>query len=435
MKSYLTALCICFWFLSGWEAKGQKDIASVKISSVKAKSNQKDSVTIVVNSSQKESVKLPFNQNYLLFNLVNTHHSSQQLSFVYKLVGLDYYWFSCDHCSQVQYAHLDGGAYTFLAKTTEPDAVPAEFRFVIEENIWNQWWFVPTLLLYCLGLIGLGIYFFVLYQFRQKLKEQRLVHKAKMDSMAELTAGIAHEIQNPLNFVNNFSEVSAELVEELKEELDRGDLVEAKAITDDLGQNLEKITSHGKRAGAIVKGMLEHSRTSSGQKEPTDLNKLVNECLKLAYQSLRAKDKDFSADLRLNLDPKLRPIDVIPQEIGRVLLNLYNNAFYAIQQRQQTGNARENNPSGQSDYQPQIDVTTHLENGKVAVRVKDNGMGIPEEILNKIFQPFFTTKPSGQGTGLGLSLAYDIITKGHGGSLTVASSQGHFTEFLISLPA
>ncbi|WP_461088335.1 ATP-binding protein [Spirosoma gilvum] len=267
-----------------------------------------------------------------------------------------------------------------------------------------------------------------------KTTQTQLIQREKMASLGELTAGIAHEIQNPLNFVNNFSELSTELIGELTEELDRGDTNEAKAIATDLTQNLQKITHHGKRASSIVKGMLEHSRTSSGQKEPTDLSALADEYLRIAYQGFRAKDKTFNAELKTNFDPDLPSIKVVPQDIGRVLLNLYNNAFYSVEQQARgMGHG--------VDYQPTIWVSTLflplLEGegrGEVQIQIKDNGMGIPEAIKAKIFQPFFTTKPTGEGTGLGLSLSYDIVTKGHGGTLDVTTVPGEFTEFIIALP-
>jgi two-component system NtrC family sensor kinase len=260
--------------------------------------------------------------------------------------------------------------------------------------------------------------------------QTQLVQKEKMASLGELTAGIAHEIQNPLNFVNNFSEVSAELVGELKDELDRGDTDEAKAIADDLTQNLQKITHHGSRASAIVRGMLEHSRSSTGEKRPTNLNALADEYLKIAYHGLRAKDKDgstvrFNAELKTDFSTDLGLIEVAPQEIGRVLLNLYNNAFYAVQEKQNLT---------LTDYKPTVTVSTARLNGHTEIRVSDNGTGIPESVKAKIFQPFFTTKPTGEGTGLGLSLSYDIITKGHGGSLTVESQESQGTAFVITLP-
>ncbi|TGD82598.1 sensor histidine kinase [Hymenobacter wooponensis] len=256
--------------------------------------------------------------------------------------------------------------------------------------------------------------------------QTQLVQREKMASLGELTAGIAHEIQNPLNFVNNFAEVSGELISELEAEqqLASRSAAETELVTD-LKQNLLKITQHGHRAAAIVRGMLEHSRASTGQRQPTDLNLLAEEYLQLAYQSLRAKNKTFNLTLTTHLDPTLEPVEAVPQEIGRVLLNLITNAFYAVQQRQK---------HELSEYQPEVTITTLASLGKAVLKIYDNGIGISETIQQKIFQPFFTTKPTGEGTGLGLSLSYDIITKGHGGTLTVRSEEGHFTEFVISLP-
>jgi signal transduction histidine kinase len=258
-----------------------------------------------------------------------------------------------------------------------------------------------------------------------KQAQTQLVQSEKMASLGELTAGIAHEIQNPLNFVNNFSEVSHELLDEMKAELEKGDADEAKALAEDVKQNLEKILHHGKRADAIVKGMLQHSRTSSGQKELTDINVLADEYLRLAYHGLRAKDKTFNAKFETELDESVEKINVVPQEIGRVILNLINNAFYAVTEK------RKQNQNG---YEPTVTVSTRKQNDLVEVRVKDNGNGIPQKTLDKIFQPFFTTKPTGQGTGLGLSLSYDIITKGHGGELKVETKEGEGSEFIIQLP-
>jgi signal transduction histidine kinase len=256
--------------------------------------------------------------------------------------------------------------------------------------------------------------------------QNQLIQSEKMASLGELTASIAHEIQNPLNFVNNFSEVSAELVDELDEELEKGAIAEAKAIASDVKQNLEKIRHHGKRADSIVKGMLEHSRTSTGQKEPTDLNALADEYLRLAYHGMRGKEKTFNAELVTHFDPALPKTNVIPQDIGRVLLNLFNNAFYAVNQKQKTAGA---------DYKPTVTVTTFAPpSGGWGASVKDNGIGIPDTIKDKIMQPFFTTKPTGEGTGLGLSLSYDIVVKGHGGTITVTTEEGEFTEFTVLLP-
>jgi len=257
-----------------------------------------------------------------------------------------------------------------------------------------------------------------------KSTQSQLIQSEKMASLGELTAGIAHEIQNPLNFVNNFSEVSAELVDEMNTELDKGNTEDAKLIALDLKQNLEKITHHGKRAGDIVKGMLQHSRSSSAVKEPTDINALADEYLRLAYHGLRAKDKNFNADFKTDFDKSIGKINVVPQDIGRVLLNLINNAFYAVNERQKTDG---------ENYKPIVSIQTKKINNSVEITVTDNGKGIPASIKKKIFQPFFTTKPTGQGTGLGLSLSYDIV-KAHGGEIRVETKQGEGSEFSIQLP-
>jgi len=259
-----------------------------------------------------------------------------------------------------------------------------------------------------------------------KQAQTQLVQSEKMASLGELTAGIAHEIQNPLNFVNNFSDVSNELLEEMKNELEKGNKEDAIAIVEDVKQNLEKILHHGKRADAIVKGMLQHSRTSSGQKEMTDINILADEYLRLAYHGLRAKDKSFNAKFETHFDNNIEKINVIPQDIGRVILNLINNAFYTV---------TEKNKKNENGYEPTVTITTLKDNGRIEIKVRDNGNGIPQKVLDKIFQPFFTTKPTGQGTGLGLSLAYDIITKGHAGELKVETKEGEGSEFIIQLPA
>ncbi|HSO85775.1 MAG TPA: ATP-binding protein [Draconibacterium sp.] len=267
-----------------------------------------------------------------------------------------------------------------------------------------------------------------------KSTQAQLIQSEKMASLGELTAGIAHEIQNPLNFVNNFSELSNELIDEMKEEQAAGNWQLATDIADDIKQNLEKINHHGKRADAIVKGMLQHSRTSSGQKEPTDINALADEYLRLAYHGLRAKDKSFNADFKTNFDPNLPKINVIPQDIGRVLLNLINNAFYAAPLPPEGGFKDPN-----YIHKPTVTVSTSFTppsggtRGAVLITVKDNGPGIPTSIIDKIFQPFFTTKPTGQGTGLGLSLSYDIV-KAHGGELKVETKEGFGSEFVIQIP-
>ncbi len=276
-----------------------------------------------------------------------------------------------------------------------------------------------------------------------KAAQAQLIQSEKMASLGELTAGIAHEIQNPLNFVNNFSEVSTELVDEMNEEITMGNkhlemgnskqgdihLQNAMEIAHDLRQNLEKINHHGRRAGDIVKGMLQHTRSSSGQKELSDINALADEYLRLAYHGLRAKDKSFNATLKTDYDESIGNINIIPQDIGRVILNLITNAFYAVAEtKKQSG----------SDYEPTVTVSTKLLKPPsgglgVLISVRDNGNGIPQKVLDKIFQPFFTTKPSGQGTGLGLSLSYDIV-KAHGGALNVETKEGEGTAFVMSLP-
>ena len=299
-------------------------------------------------------------------------------------------------------------------------------------------------------LIGLGVFLLtgiLLYRNnRQKQKankvlettlnylkstQTQLIQSEKMASLGELTAGIAHEIQNPLNFVNNFSEVSTELVDEMNEEMEKGNLEDAKQIAKDLRQNLEKINHHGKRAGEIVKGMLQHSRSSSGVKEPTDINALCDEYLRLSYHGLRAKDKSFNATMKTDLDTSIGNINIIPQDIGRVVLNLLTNAFYAVDEKKKL-----NIPG----YEPTVTISTNCSplpwrgvGGEVQITVTDNGNGIPQKVLDKIFQPFFTTKPTGQGTGLGLSLSYDIV-KAHGGELKVETKKGGGSTFTIILP-
>jgi len=266
-----------------------------------------------------------------------------------------------------------------------------------------------------------------------KAAQAQLIQSEKMASLGELTAGIAHEIQNPLNFVNNFSEVSSELLDEMRSELDRGDIEEAKEIATDVILNLEKILHHGKRADAIVKGMLQHSRSSSGVKEPTDINTLADEYLRLAYHGLRAKDKSFNAILKTDFDETIGMIDIIPQDIGRVILNLITNAFYAVDEK------KKQTLEGFENYEPTVSVSTELVipppggTRGVKISVKDNGSGIPQKVLDKIFQPFFTTKPTGQGTGLGLSLAYDIV-KAHGGELKVETKENEGSIFTIIIP-
>ncbi len=258
-----------------------------------------------------------------------------------------------------------------------------------------------------------------------EIAKKQLIQLEKMASLGELTAGIAHEIQNPLNFVNNFSEVNAELIDEMQQEIDKGNFEEAKAIACAIKENQQKINQHGKRADSIVKNMLLHSRDNSSEMQPTDINALADEYLRLSYHGLRAKDKTFNSAMMTNLDSNLPKVNVIPQDFGRVLLNLFNNAFYAVHQKQKTADA---------NYKPEVSVTTSLENGQIIIMVKDNGSGIPENIKDKIMQPFFTTKPTGEGTGLGLSLSYDMVVKGHGGNIDIKTKEGEYTQFIITIP-
>ena len=255
--------------------------------------------------------------------------------------------------------------------------------------------------------------------------QAQLIQQEKLASLGELTAGIAHEIQNPLNFVNNFSEVSMELIDEMEEELSKGDTVEVMAIAADIKQNLEKIRHHGQRADGIVKGMLQHSRASSNVKEPTNINTLADEYFRLAYHGLRAKDKSFNAELVASLDPNLPVVNIVAQDVGRVLLNMFTNAFYATHQKQKDAGP---------DFKPRVEIATSAKGKYMEIRVKDNGSGIPAAIKDKIMQPFFTTKPAGEGTGLGLSLSYDIIVKAHKGTININSKEGEGSEFVISLP-
>jgi signal transduction histidine kinase len=260
----------------------------------------------------------------------------------------------------------------------------------------------------------------------RELKEMQsqLIQREKMASLGELTAGIAHEIQIPLNFVNNFSEVNTELIAEMKEELTKGNIEEAKTIADDINDNEQKINHHGKRADAIVKGMLQHSRATTAKKELTDINALADEYLRLCYHGLRAKNKSFNATMKTDFNNTVGQINIVPQDIGRVILNLLTNAFYVVNEK------KKQRPE---NYEPTVSVTIKKIGDKVEIRVADNGNGIPQKVLDKIYQPFFTTKPSGQGTGLGLSLSYDII-KSHGGEIKIETKEGEGAEFIIHLP-
>jgi signal transduction histidine kinase/ligand-binding sensor domain-containing protein len=424
-------------------------------------------------------IELPYNQNRVTFNYVALHFTNPaQNRYAYTLEGYDNRWIQAGALRSATYTNLSPATYTFRVKACNSDGVwnntGDSFTVIIDAPWWQKWW---AWLLYVI-LFTAAVYAFVHYRSRQLMKDKRvleqqvqirteevlhqkeeiesqrddlenqrntlektltelkttqthLIQSEKMASLGELTAGIAHEIQNPLNFVNNFSEVNAEMIGELEDELKAGNIDEALAIAADIKENEQKINHHGKRADSIVKGMLQHSRASSGAKEPTDINALADEYLRLAYHGLRANDKSFNAVTETHLDADIGKLIINPQEIGRVILNLLNNAFYAVNEKKKT------NPEG---YEPRVTITTKpifppLASGArgVELSVRDNGAGIPQKILDKIYQPFFTTKPTGQGTGLGLSLSYDII-KAHGGELKVKTKEGEFTEFTIQMP-
>jgi signal transduction histidine kinase/ligand-binding sensor domain-containing protein len=411
-----------------------------------------------------KEIALKYGQNNISFDYTGIHFASpSRNTFAYKLENYDDNWREVGNQRTAYYYGLPPGKYTFRVRAANSNGVwnktGASVSIWIRPPWWLTWWAYSSYVILFLLLL------FLLDRFQRKriiLKERiqarekelehakeiekaytelkttqsQLIQSEKMASLGELTAGIAHEIQNPLNFVNNFSEVSAELIDEMKQELSVGSWQLATEIAEDIKQNLEKINHHGKRADAIVKGMLQHSRINTGQKELTNINALADEYLRLAYHGLRAKDKTFNAVLKTDFDPDLPKVEVVPQDIGRVLLNLINNAFYAVSTQNQSASSNltglENTMASEA-YQPTVTVSTRKTANGIEISVKDNGNGIPDEIKDKIFQPFFTTKPTGQGTGLGLSLSYDIV-KAHGGELRVETKEGFGTEFIIVLP-
>ena len=439
--------------------------------------------------TQAKTVYLAHNQNAFAFDFAALdYRHPEQTQYTYFLENYEPTWRSMSSERTANYYNIPPGEYVFWVKAGNSDGSWARkgITIIISPAWWRTWW---AYVLFAALLSG-SIWSFIGYRSRALRQENRLledkvtlrtkqlqtsidelkntqnqlIQTEKMASLGELTAGIAHEIQNPLNFVTNFSEVSVELVSELKEEAQAGRTGELLALADELTQSLQRITQHGQRASSIVRGMLEHSRSTTGEKRSIDLNALTEEYLRLAYHGFRAKDKEFNAELRMDFDPDLPKAEVVPQEISRVLLNLFTNAFYAVQQRQKNGQAGSpdwfpdrngryrtgmpdhNAPrfpagtgagplTGLNSYRPTVTVQTRGGGGQTEIRVIDNGTGIPEAVKAKIFQPFFTTKPTGEGTGLGLSLSYDIITKGHGGTLTVASTEGEGTEFIVRLPA
>jgi len=404
-----------------------------------------------------DKLELDYDQNDFSISFAALDYSNpNKVEYKYILENHDEEWISVGHNNSASYTNMDPGKYTLKVLATNSDGIWNEkvksLPIIINPPWWlTGWAYAFYILLLAATVFGVDRFMrnrlirrerersraFKLEQAKKiekaynelKATQSQLIQSEKMASLGELTAGIAHEIQNPLNFVNNFSEVSVELVDEMKQELAVGSWQSAGEIAEDIKQNLEKINHHGKRADAIVKGMLQHSRISNGQKESTDINALADEYLRLAYHGLRAKDKSFNATMKTDFDESIGNINVIPQDIGRVILNLITNAFYAVNEKK----TQANSDSDEHKYEPTVTLKTRLKNSKIEISVRDNGNGIPQKVLDKIFQPFFTTKPAGQGTGLGLSLSYDIL-KAHGGVLEVETKEGIGTEFIIVLP-
>ena len=411
-------------------------------------------------------LRLSYNQNNLQFHFAGLNLLKLDTPWYhYMLEGADQKWSDgTSETSTGNYFGLTPGKYTFKVAALGHNStwgIPATFSFTVLPPWWQTWW---AYLIYTFLFAGI-LWGFVTYRSYQLLKEKRvlehkvylrtqevmeqkeeiatqrdslqhalddlkstqsqLVQREKMASLGELTAGIAHEIQNPLNFVNNFSEVNQEMIIELEEELKKGNITEALGLAEGIKDNEEKINHHGKRADSIVKGMLQHSRNNSGERQPTDINALADEYLRLSYHGLRAKDKTFNAEMVTHFENDLQKANIIPQDIGRVLLNLYNNAFYVVNEKKKTAI---------QGFKPTVKVSTSAKNGQIEIKVKDNGNGIPDAIKDKIMQPFFTTKPAGEGTGLGLSLSYDIVVKGHRGNISIETKESEYTEFTVVLP-
>jgi signal transduction histidine kinase/ligand-binding sensor domain-containing protein len=403
---------------------------------------------------------LKYNQNNIAFDFAAIDYREPEATkYFIMLENYDNTWREVVGEKRSNYFNLSAGKYVYRVKAFNSDGTKAEkaISFQINPPWWETWWFRTLAGIFLVGLLY-AIYLWRTASLRrqkrileQTVKERtaevvkekaevettlqelksaqaQLIQSEKMASLGQLTAGIAHEIQNPLNFVNNFSEVSVELLNELKDgplkKLPEEDKKEADEIVEDLSKNMQKIKNHGKRADAIVKGMLQHTRSSSGVKESTDINALADEYLRLSYHGFRAKDKSFNVTLQTDFDERIGKINIIPRDIGKVLLNLFNNAFYTVAERKkQQGEV----------YEPTVSLTTKKTDGEVEIHVRDNGLGIPQKVIDKIFQPFFTTKPTGQGTGLGLSLSYDIV-KAHGGQISVESKEEEGTMFRIELP-
>jgi signal transduction histidine kinase len=407
-------------------------------------------------------LSLPHDRNYLRFHFGNyLPQNASDYQYQYILDGVDEKWSPVtDLPVSENYNNISPGHYTFHVSVKKGNgqwSVPSEFHFRIRPPWWFSWWAELIYFILFIGLLRLWVRNRSLRLLKentmleQKVAERtealsqslenlrqtqgQLIQAEKMASLGELTAGIAHEIQNPLNFVNNFSEVNTELLEDVNKSLDEGNTSEVKNVLKDIEMNMGKITFHGKRADAIVKGMLLHSRASSGQKIPTDVNILADEYLRLSYHGLRARDKTFNAQFTMDFDDKAGELMLVQQDIGRVFLNLFNNAFYSVTEKKKKTDLRmESEDKSKIPYEPMVSISTKRKKNSVEIRIRDNGLGISKKIIDKIYQPFFTTKPAGQGTGLGLSLSYDIITKEHGGKIEVATNENEYTEFIIELP-
>ncbi len=417
---------------------------------------------------ETKEIVLAYDQNNISLEFLAIQYSnSSKNTYAYKLENYDNEWRDVGNQHVAFYPNLPPGEYIFHVKAANSNGVWNEEGAALKITVMPPWWKTTWAYIAYLFLL-IGASFAVNRYLRSRLLEKerersrakeleqakeiekayhtleqthetlkatqtQLIQSEKMASLGELTAGIAHEIQNPLNFVNNFSEINTELIEELLEgrKKEIRNVKNEDALINDIKANEEKINHHGKRADAIVKGMLQHSQKSTGHKESADINALADEYLRLAYHGLRAKDKSFNATLKTNFDQSIEKINIVPQDIGRVLLNLINNAFYAVNEKAKQQVA---------SYEPTVAVSTKRIDSKIEIKVVDNGNGIPKNIVDKIFQPFFTTKPTGQGTGLGLSLSYDIV-KAHGGEIKVQSKEGEGlpagqagTEFIIQLP-
>ncbi len=435
------------------EIKPDIVIEDIKVSDISLKS---DSSAIKIDKSvmRLNDLDLSYTQNNLSFEFASIHYSRPEKNKItYKLEGFDNHWLSTDR-NFASYTNLTPGKYTFMVKGSNGDGIWNDKGRSISIYIHPPWWrttsaYVGYFFLFAFTVFGIDRFQRkrVINKERSAAKEKeleqakeiekaynklkstqtQLIHAEKMASLGELTAGIAHEIKNPLNFINNFSEISTELLDEMQTELkNRGNMSEeVKDIADNLKQNLEKITQHGKRADSIVKGMLLHSRGTTGEKTPTDINDLLDQYVNLAYHGMRAQNKEFNITIEKDYDRTLEKIKVIPQDISRVFLNLINNACYAAYDKKKM--------SG-DDFSQVIRVSTRNFAAKVEIRIRDNGMGIPEDVKDKLFNPFFTTKPTGEGTGLGLSLSYDIVTKMHGGTIAFETETGKYTEFIVTIP-